>query len=322
MPENSLYVEGSIITKLMMGTAALRRTRQNRVLVLVQDHEDELFKHAAVNSVNAARASYGMNATIAEIDPRFRMISEYTASGVAAGRIEGIDYVYELLDRHSGDFDAVAITSLIELPAELHENYYRLVDDIVNPWGGVEAMLTHAISLRYGVPAAHAPMMESREVAAADFGVVDPRLAAEVISLAFLQCVLRGLQASPGITPADPSLVPNHIQCANVSCLVIPEGCLGLATLAALQHGIPVIAVRSNVNQMRNSLESLPWRPRQFFSVENYLEAAGVIAALRAGIDPYSVTRPLDPVKIDGLSDRQSAGISPRQPSPSLRKSQ
>ena len=70
IPPNSLYVEGSLITQLMMGKWGLRRRRNNRLLVLIQAHEDELFTNAVINSVNAARASYGLNATIAEIDPR------------------------------------------------------------------------------------------------------------------------------------------------------------------------------------------------------------------------------------------------------------
>ena len=55
IPSNALYVEGSLITQLMMGAVGLRRMRNNRLLVLVQAHEDELFTNAAINSVNAAR---------------------------------------------------------------------------------------------------------------------------------------------------------------------------------------------------------------------------------------------------------------------------
>ncbi|MFC2002561.1 DUF3326 domain-containing protein [Chloroflexota bacterium] len=36
----------------------------------------------------------------------------------------------------------------------------------------------------------------------------------------------------------------------DISCLVIPDGCVGLPTLAALEQGIPVIAVRENKNRM------------------------------------------------------------------------
>lgn len=310
IPENALYVEGSLITQLMMGAVGLRRTRNNRLLVLIQAHEDELFTNAALNSVNAARASYGLNVSVAEIDPRFRMISEYTPSGVAAGRIEGIEYVYDALDTRRGEFDAVAITSVIELPRELHENYYRLVDDVVNPWGGVEAMLTHAVSLRYSLPAAHAPMIESKYIAETDFGVVDPRMAAEVISLAFFQCVLRGLQRTPAITATSQGTSGGGIQSRNISCLVIPDGCIGLPTLAALHNGIPVVAVRGNTNQMRNDLDLLPWRPMQLFRVENYLEATGVVAALRAGIGPWSVTRPLEIAPVERIVDTNHAETS------------
>ena len=311
VPSNALYVEGSVIAQLMMGTAGLRSVRNNRLLVLIQDSGDQLFTNAAINSVNAARASYGLSATIAVLDPRFRMVSEYAPSGIAGGRVEGIEYIYSLLESKAGEYDAVAITSVIDLPRELHENYYRLGDEVVNPWGGIEAMFTHSVSLRYGIPSAHAPMLESRAISQTDFGVVDPRMAAEVISLAFLQCVLRGLQRSPAVTSGSQPASGNEIRSENVSCLVIPDGCVGLPTLAALFNGIPVVAVRGNTNLMKNDLDSLPWRPRQLFRVENYLEAAGVVAALRAGVDPSSIVRPLVPTSIEHLSRPDHSKVSP-----------
>ncbi len=138
IPPNALYVEGNVITQLMMGSVSLSRARNNRLLVLIQAHDDELFTNAAINSVNAARSSYGLDASIAELDPRFRMISEYTSKGIAAGRIEGIEHVYDILDARHGDFDAVAITSVIELPPDLHENYYRLAGELVNHWAALK----------------------------------------------------------------------------------------------------------------------------------------------------------------------------------------
>ena len=298
VPDNALYVEGSLITQLMMGTIGLRRVRSNRLLVLVQAHEDEILTGAAINSVNAARATYGLDARVVELDPRFRMFSQYTNGGVAAGRVEGLEYLYDALDARVEECDAVAITSVIHLPPELHENYYRLGGEVVNPWGGVEAILTHAVSLRYGIPSAHAPMLESRTVLETDFGIVDPRMAAEVISMAFLQCVLRGLQRSPAVVPLEQHAGVG-LDSGDVSCLVIPDGCVGLPTLAALFSGIPVVAVRGNSNLMKNELESLPWHNGCFFRVENYLEAAGTVAALRAGLSPWSTIRPLEAVPVD-----------------------
>lgn len=88
----------------------------------------------------------------------------------------------------------------------------------------------------------------------------------------------------------------NHLSVltvADVSCLIIPDGCIGLPTLAALEQGIPVIAVRENKNVMNNNLEMLPWRPGQLYLVENYWEAVGVMAAIKVGLAPDSVRRPL-----------------------------
>ena len=75
--------------------------------------------------------------------------------------------------------------------------------------------------------------------------------------------------------------------------MVIPVGCVGLPTLAALEQGIPVIAVRENRNIMKNDLQALPWRRGQLHVVENYWEAVGVMTALKAGLDPACVRRPL-----------------------------
>ncbi len=300
MPANALYVEGSVISRLLMGTIAIQPSRNNRLLVVLGHHDDELFLNAAINSVNAARATYGLVAPeIAVMGPEFEMESAYVGSGRAAGSVRGLDSLFTLLQERRGAFDAVAISSQILVPEGYHTDYFESNGEMVNPWGGVEAMLTHAVSALFDVPSAHAPMLETREIANADPGVVDPRMAAEGVSLALIQCILKGLQRSPAIKNATNAAgYPGTLTAADLSCLVIPDGCVGLPVLAALEQGIRVIAVRENRNLMRNDLTQLPWGMGQFFQVENYWEAAGVMAALRAGIDPASVRRPVLPSQV------------------------
>ena len=158
---------------------------------------------------------------------------------------------------------------------------------MINPWGGVEAMLTHAVSMLFEVPTAHSPMLESQKVADFDLGLVEPRLAAEAVSLTFVQCMLKGLHRSPRVI-TEPEVINEAglLNAADISCLVIPDKCLGLPTIAALEQGITVIAVRENNNLMNNKLEDLPWAPGQFYKVNNYWEAAGVMSALKSGISP------------------------------------
>ena len=44
---------------------------------------------------------------------------------------------------------------------------------------------------------------------------------------------------------------------------------------------------------MQNDLHALPWSPGKFFPVENYLEAVGVMSALKAGVLTEAVRRPV-----------------------------
>jgi hypothetical protein len=285
-----------------MGTAGLEPVKSNRVLVLLNNHPLESFIYVAVNSVSAARSAFGMRCPgTLLMDPPLKMLSQYTTTGAACGRVEGMDVVLNLLEEHRAEYDAVAIASTVDVPPSYHHDYFQSRGTMVNPWGGVEAMLTHAISMLRDVPSAHSPMLESQAIADEEPGLVDPRMAAEAISLGFLECILKGLHRAPRIV-SDPEALrmPGVLTANDVSCLIIPDGVLGLPTLAALEQGIPVIAVRENANLMQNDIAALPWAPGQFIPVENYWEAAGVLCALKAGIAPESVRRPLEATLVNG----------------------
>ena len=301
IPTNSLYVEGGALCRMLMGTVGLQLVRANRVLVVIDSHSDQTFVDGAINAVNAARASYGLVCPrVVQLDPPLDMRSSYSASGTAVGYVAGLDRLFKVLDQYREDYEAIALSSVISVPTSYHRDYFESAGNMVNPWGGVEAMLTHTISTSYDVPSAHSPMLESEEIASMDTGIVDPRMAAEAISLTFLQSILKGLQRSPKIvTDGDAMLSNGVLTVRDVACLVIPDGCLGLPTLAALEQGIPVIAVRENRTLMRNDLTALPWAHGQLHTVENYWEAAGVMAALKAGIDPRTVRRPISPVVVE-----------------------
>jgi len=301
MPENALYVEGSTITRFMMGTAALQCVRSNRVLMIIDSHEIEMFANDTVNAISAAHATYGLDCPkVVKLHPPLRMKAEFMASGRAAGKIEGLERICLVINENKGTFDAVGIASVIDVDDVYHEKYFNCDGKMTNPWGGVEAMLTHAVSMLYGVPTAHSPMLDNQKVADFDLGVVEPRLAAEAVSLTFVQCMLKGLHRSPRIV-TDPNTMREAglLTSADVSCLVIPDKCVGLPTLAALEQGIPVIAVRENDNLMQNDLAALPWASGQLHIVENYWEAAGVMTALKAGISPQSLRRPLVATRVE-----------------------
>ncbi len=300
LPENGLYVEGSVISNLIMGTIGLQKVRANRVMLVIDKHKESRISELTINAASAARAALGVDCPlVVEMDPPIRMRAKYSSSGRAVGQVESIERLCEVLYRHRSEYDAVALASVIDVPTEFHTKYFESEGEMVNPWGGVEAMLTHAVTMLFGVPAAHAPMFESMDVMNLHVGIVDPRMSAEAVSNCFLHSVLKGLYRSPRIV-RDLSVFghPGVLSAADVSCLIIPDGCVGLPTLAALEQGIPIIAVRENRNRMKNDLKELPFASDKLFFAENYPEAVGIMTALKAGVALSSVRRPLAKTKV------------------------
>ena len=311
IPENGLYVEGSVLSRLLMGSIGLQSVRLNRILLLVDSHEDKTFIEAAINTLNAARATYGLNSSqVVVLDPPVNMSSKYSSSGRAVGEVEQLDSIVKVLEEYKDQYDALALSSVIKVPYSYHSDYFEQKGEMVNPWGGVEAIFAHAISLLYDIPSAHAPMYESKDVANMEPGIVDPRMAAETISVTFLQSVLKGLKKSPRIiTDAEAMNKSGIMTASDISCLVIPNGCIGLPTLAALEQGIKVIAVKENKNIMKNDLSKLPWASDQFYMAENYWEVSGILNSIKGGIDPKTVRRPLKSVEIHAKRTEISPSI-------------
>lgn len=291
MPENAWYLEGSLLTRLLMGTIGVKETKSNRVLVVIAGDRQTTFVNDVINSVNAARACYGLNVVDILHCEHIPLKAEYTSFGTAAGSAIHVEKLMDLIDtKPTGSYDAIAVSSVIDIPSGFHKEYFQSNGKMVNPWGGIEAMLTHLISNVYNVPSAHAPMMESMEVAFEDYGIVDPRMSAEAVSMSFIQCILKGLHKAPKLVHP---LVGDSFKVEDIDCLVIPDGCYGLSILAAAEQAIPIIAVQENANNMNNDLLSLVGEKTELIIVDNYWEAVGVLTAMKAGITPGSVRRPL-----------------------------
>jgi hypothetical protein len=301
--ENSLYVEGSLICRLLMGTVGLKKVRQNRVLLVTENRTDAPnVVDQTINCAEGARATLGMDISeVLVLDKELFMQTGVSDSGRVTGRVERLGHLLDLLAEKRDSYDAVALSTRITPhidTVELHRSYFGAGGP--NPWGGVEAILTHLLSTVLDVPCAHAPTMSSEALRTESWGVVEPRKAAEVISTTYLFCVLKGLNRAPQVV-AHPSGAydPSVLAAEDVSCLVIPDGCVGLPTLAACEQGIPVVAVRNNTNLMRNDLRNLPFRAGQLQYAQNYYEAAGILSAMKAGVAPATLARPMQPLRID-----------------------
>lgn len=288
MTENTLYVEGSILTRLLMGQIGLERARSNRILMLMDKHSDKFFNDEIVNAVSSARITLGIDCDVLALKDTIESKSVYSKSGRAAGEIRHLEKLFNIVKEHKDNYDAFGLSTFIKVPPDYHKKYFQENEEMVNPWGGVEAMLTHSLAEIFDMPCAHSPMITSRDIEIFDCGIVDPRKAPETASITYLYCILKGLHKAPRITSPD-----KGINAENISCMIIPDKCVGLPTLACLEQRIPVIAVRENKNKMKNNLTDLPFEEGKLFIVDNYLEAVGAMHALKAGVSIESVRRPI-----------------------------
>jgi len=301
--ENMLYAEGSLLCRLMMGTVGLRKARQNRVILVTENRKDAPnVVDQTINCAEGARATLGMDISeVVVLDKELFMETGVSDSGRITGRVERFESLLDILADKRDSYDAVALATRITPhidTVELHRSYFK--EGRPNPWGGVEAILTHFVSSMLDVPSAHAPTLSSEALRTERWGVVEPRKAMESISTTYLFCLLKGLNRAPRIV-ANPNGAydPSVIAAEDVSCLVIPDGCVGLPTLAAMEQGIPVIAVRGNTNLMRNDLRALSFKPGQLHYAASYYEAAGIMAGMKAGVAPAALARPMQPLRIN-----------------------
>lgn len=276
MPPNSLYVEGSLLNKFLESTIELQDVNQNKILLAVNSPA----RPETVNAASAARATLGANVEIVELETPLQM--EATMDGPkVSGIVKGWRELCEQVKTYS--FDALAIATIIEYEEEKSIEYFR--NGGTNPWGKIESITSALIAGELSKPVAHAPTVNPTELALFEFNeIVDPRIAAEVISMAFLHCVLKGLHKAPRIGKG--------LSVRDVDAMVTPVGCVGRPHHACMKAGIPIIAVKENTCVLNDPI------PDEFIVVENYLEAAGFLMSMRAGILPESVRRPLGETQI------------------------
>ena len=60
---------------------------------------------------------------------------------------------------------------------------------------------------------------------------------------------------------------------------------------------------------MRNKLEELPFAEGKLFIVENYLEAVGMMTAVKSGVSAGAVRRPLGETKVTEVQIKESSVV-------------
>ena len=285
------YVEGWALDRFAAGELALAPRASQRVGVLFDAGiEPELvLRHRQV--IDACRASLGLPiGPVLSSELPLGVSLQLGSSGSSWGTIERPDVLLRAGEQLvAAGATAIAVVARFPEDPESEALAAYRAGSGVDALAGAEAVISHLLVRHLGIPCAHAPALLPLPLDPA----LDPRAAAEELGHTFLPCVLVGLSRAPDLVPLVDSATrgtASLLHAAQLGAVVAPAGALGgAAVLACAERGIPLISVANpcllEVTAEALGLAAIP--------ASSYAEAAGLVLALREGIDPAALTRPL-----------------------------
>ena len=279
-----------MLDRFLENKIQLKKVYKNKILLVVNEVTKDV-----INSVSAARATIGAEIDILKLNVPLEMKGEIHSKFGAIGSIIGHENLVVQLTHleKKYHFDALAVSTPITVDKEVVEKYLKSGGP--NPWGGVEARLSKYLSEAFNKPVAHSPMddkgSEVYKVLDELERPVEPRMAAELVSVSYLHCILKGLHKAPRQVPIDNKLYNafwrGSLSRNDVDFLISPVGIWGRPHKACYKAGIPVIMVKENTTCMYET------PPVDVIRLNTYLEVAGYIQAIKAGVSLESIRRPL-----------------------------
>ncbi|MFK0733998.1 MAG: DUF3326 domain-containing protein [Gloeotrichia echinulata GP01] len=285
---NSFYVEGFGLDKFAAGCWGLRPVRSNKIgLLLDQGIEPDLrLRH--LQAADAARATLGLTITDYVItDAPLNVQLQIAPSGASWGTIGNADSLLRAAEKLIKKTGAEAIAVVARFPDNLDEeaaqNYRH--GKGVDPLAGAEAVISHLLVRTFQIPCAHSPALAS----VPPDPNLSPRSAAEELGYTFLPSVLVGLSRAPqfiiekGLSP----YLQEDIWADQVDVAIAPATACGSSALLTLsQKRCQIITVEENKTQINVPAQALGI---QAIQVNSYLEAVGVLVALKTGINPLTL---------------------------------
>ena len=306
-------MEGSALDRFAAGELALRPVRRQRLGVLLDAGIEDSLRLRHLQVAEGCRASLGLEiGPVVTTDLPLEVSLNRGPSGMSWGRLGQPDSLLRAGERLKA-LGATAIAVVSRFPdddgSEALQAYRQ--GSGVDGLAGAEAVISHLLSGHLGLPCAHAPALAPLEADPR----LDPRAAGEELGYTFLACVLVGLSRAPdlvslgegpgaGVGFPDPRNGAD-LQCRSaladlglllpgaIGAVVAPAGALGGgAVLACAERGVPLIAVANPcLLEVTAGALGLP-----ALAASSYGEAAGLLLALREGISPAALSRPLAPL--------------------------
>ncbi len=290
------YVEGYGLDRFAVGDWLLRTVRRQRIGLLLDAGIEPELAQRQIQVAEACRATLGLEiGPVLSTDAPLGVHLERGASGASWGSLERPDALLRAGERlRTAGATAIAVVARFpEDPQSAELAAYRQGSG-VDALAGAEAVISHLLVRHLQIPCAHAPALGPLPLDPH----LDPRAAAEELGYTFLACVLVGLSRAPDLVPAGQGMVEgsglraDQLGVDQLGAVVVPDGALGgEALLAAVARDVPVIAVANP--SLLDVTPELLGLTEAVLPATSYSEAAGLVLALREGLSPASLQRPL-----------------------------
>jgi hypothetical protein len=283
---NVHYVEGFALDRFAEGNWALRPIHSNKIGVIFDTGIEPELLGRQQQAIAATKATLGLNIG-AQIftDLPLGVTLKTGASGATWGTISQPDSLLRAAEKLIKIDRVEAIAVIARFPDDSSsitlQNYRQ--GKGVDALAGAEAVISHLVTREFMVPCAHAPALLPLDL---DLTISD-RACAEEIGYTFLPCVLVGLSCAPRLIKQN--FQAGDLMIDDLDVAIAPlSACGGAGILALAARNLPLILVEENITTLEVSPEVLGIN--KYIKVKNYLEAIGVLAAIKAGIAPQTLT--------------------------------
>lgn len=285
---NVLYVEGYGLDQVALGNWGLRPVHSNRIGVILDKAIERDLELRHRQAIAASQATLGL--TISDIittDQNLGVELKSGKSGATWGTITHPDSLLRAADYLVNVCKVQAIAVVARFPDDTDSQALRdyRQGQGVDALAGAEAVISHLIVREFGIPCAHAPALSPLPIDPK----VSPRSAAEELAYTFLPCVLVGLSKSPQFSSDLTSNLSKGVMTrADIDVVITPESACGGAAILALNSldHVQIIFVRKNTTVLSVYPQLLGLKG---ITVNGYLEAIGILAAIKAGVDPQAL---------------------------------
>lgn len=284
LPQNIIYLEGFLLDLFLIGKINIIPNNQNKIGVIFDKSINEKRLEYEINVLNALKAFYGCN-IVGWIQTKkcLDIVPSISKYGFSSGKIENLEYVIESAIKLK-EKGTTAIAICTQMPdSKLNKGY--VLGKGVDPIGGIEAIISHAVSAATGLVSAHAPVLTDLEEV--NLSTISPVSASEYIAKTFLPSVVNGLRFAPKIG--------NSRSFTNVAKIVCPCNAFGSPGVFYSNE------IFGNVTLVRENKSCLDVNARDFdidFKIANsYVDLIDKKMIESAGIDVSVLERPLKSVK-------------------------